>query len=53
MVLLADQLYMPIYNDNAIYAIVMSGVFMICAAVSVIYVHDDGDITAIKTKPIA
>lgn len=42
-----------IYNDNAIYAIVMSGVFMICAAVSVIYVHDDGDITAIKTKPIA
>lgn len=33
-----------IYNDNAIYAIVMSGVFMFCAAVSVMYVHDDGDI---------
>lgn len=42
-----------IFNDNAIYAIVMSGIFMLCAAVSVIYVHDDGDITAVKTKPIS
>lgn len=42
-----------IYNDNAIYALVMSGVFMICAAVSVLYVHDEGDISAIKTKPIS
>lgn len=33
-----------IYKDNAIYAIVMSGIFMFCAAVSVLYVHDDGDI---------
>jgi len=33
-----------IYNDKAIYAIVMSGIFMFCAAVSVIYVQDDGDI---------
>lgn len=42
-----------IYNNNAIYAIVMSGIFMICGAVSVLYVHDDGDINVIKTKPIA
>lgn len=33
-----------IYNDQAIYAIVMSGIFMFCAAVSVIYVQDDGDV---------
>lgn len=42
-----------IFNDNAIYALVMSGIFMLCAAVSVIYVHDDGDIKVINTKPIA
>lgn len=36
------------YNDNAIYAIVMSGIFMFCAAVSVLYVHDDADISAVK-----
>ena len=42
-----------IFNDNAIYMLVLSGLFMLCAAVSVIYVHDDGDISAIKTKPIS
>jgi len=42
-----------IYNDNAIYALVMSGIFMFCAAVSVLYVHDEGDIHATSTKPIA
>ncbi len=42
-----------IFNDNAIYALVMSGIFMLCAAVCVIYVHDDGDIKVINTKPIA
>ena len=42
-----------IYNDNAIYAIIMSGIFMICAAISVLYVHDDGDIQATSTKPVA
>ncbi|MFI5172314.1 MAG: MFS transporter [Chitinophagales bacterium] len=42
-----------IFNDNAIYALVMSGIFMLCAAISVIYVHDEGDIPAIKTKPIS
>jgi maltose/moltooligosaccharide transporter len=31
------------YNNNAIYAIVLAGVFMLCAAVSVLYVSDDTD----------
>ncbi len=39
-----------IYADNAIYALVMSGVFMFCAAVSVLYVQDDGDIAVVKSK---
>jgi len=29
------------YDNNAIYAIVLAGVFMLCAAVSVLYVSDD------------
>ncbi|MEZ5051560.1 MAG: MFS transporter [Chitinophagales bacterium] len=33
-----------LYNDNAIYAIVMSGIFMFCAAISVLYVQDKTDI---------
>lgn len=33
-----------IYNNQPIYAIIMSGVFMLCAAVSVIYVYDPGDV---------
>ncbi|MFN3940704.1 MAG: MFS transporter, partial [Chitinophagales bacterium] len=39
-----------IYNDNAIYAIVMSGIFMFCAAISVLYVHDGGDIRIKKSR---
>ena len=33
-----------VYNNQPIYAIVLSGIFMICAAVSVIYVYDPGSI---------
>jgi maltose/moltooligosaccharide transporter len=33
-----------IYNGQAIYAIFMAGVFMLCAAVSVVYVYDPGSI---------
>ena len=33
-----------IYNDKAIYALVMSGIFMFCAAISVIYVQDESDL---------
>lgn len=36
-----------IYNNQPVYAIVLSGIFMICAAISVIYVYDPG---AIKLK---
>ncbi len=39
-----------IYADNAIYALVMSGVFMFCGAVSVLYVQDDDDITVVNVK---
>ncbi len=45
--------YICIYNDNAIYAIIMSGVFMFCAAISVLYVHEEGDIQATTTKPLS
>lgn len=32
-----------IYNNQPVYALVLSGIFMLCAAVSVIYVYDPGD----------
>ena len=32
-----------IYGNQPVYAIVMAGIFMICAAVSVIYVYDPGE----------
>jgi maltose/moltooligosaccharide transporter len=37
------------YNNQPVYAIVMAGVFMICAAISVIYVYDPGAI-AVKEE---
>ncbi|MFT3946763.1 MAG: MFS transporter [Agriterribacter sp.] len=37
-----------IYNNQPIYALVMSGIFMLCAAVSVIYVYDPGEIKKMK-----
>lgn len=40
-----------VYNNQPIYAIIMSGIFMLCAAVSVIYVYDPGSIK-IKHKKI-
>ncbi len=41
-----------IYGNNAIYALVMSGVFMFCGAVSVLYVQDDDDIFIVKGKAV-
>jgi maltose/moltooligosaccharide transporter len=41
-----------IYGNQPIYAIVMAGVFMICAAVSVVYVYDPGAIRIKEQKPI-
>jgi maltose/moltooligosaccharide transporter len=34
-----------IYNNQPVYALVMAGVFLLCAAVSVIYVYDPASIT--------
>ena len=31
-----------IYNNQPVYAIVLAGIFMLCGAVSVIYVYDPG-----------
>jgi maltose/moltooligosaccharide transporter len=32
-----------LYNGQSIYAIVLAGIFMICAAISVMYVYDPGE----------
>lgn len=37
-----------IYNGQPIYAVVLAGIFMLCAAVSVIYVYDPGS----KKEPV-
>jgi maltose/moltooligosaccharide transporter len=36
-----------IYNNQPVYAVVLAGIFMLCAAVSVVYVYDPG---AVKIK---
>ena len=33
------------YNNQPVYALIMAGVFMLCAAISVIYVYDPGAIS--------
>ena len=48
--ILGGPIVHSIYNDKAIYALVMSGIFMFCAAVSVIYVQDDGDIKVVERE---
>ena len=42
-----------VYNNQPIYAIIMSGVFMLCAAVSVIYVYDPGSIKIKQEKKLS
>jgi maltose/moltooligosaccharide transporter len=37
-----------VYNNQPVYALVMAGVFMLCAAVSVIYVYDPGSVRVKK-----
>jgi maltose/moltooligosaccharide transporter len=39
-----------IYNNNAIYAIVLAGVLMLCGAVSMLYVQDGTDIRVTKVS---
>jgi maltose/moltooligosaccharide transporter len=38
-----------VYNNQPVYALVLAGIFMLCGAVSVIYVYDPGNI-AIKAE---
>lgn len=42
-----------VYNNQPVYAIMLSGIFMLCAAISVIYVYDPGAIKINKEKVIA
>ncbi|RYZ46980.1 MAG: MFS transporter, partial [Sphingobacteriales bacterium] len=42
--LVSGPMVKHLYNSQPVYALTISGVFMICAAVSVIYVYDPGDI---------
>lgn len=42
-----------VYNNQPVYAIVLAGIFMLCAAVSVIYVYDPGAIRIKEEKVIA
>jgi maltose/moltooligosaccharide transporter len=44
--LLGGSIVKHIYGGQPIYAIVLAGVFMICAAISVIYVYDPGSVKA-------
>jgi maltose/moltooligosaccharide transporter len=42
-----------IYNNEPVYAIVLAGIFMICAAISVIFVYDPGAIRIEEEKKMA
>jgi maltose/moltooligosaccharide transporter len=42
-----------VYNNQPVYAIVLAGIFMLCAAVSVIYVYDPGAIRIKEEKAVA
>jgi maltose/moltooligosaccharide transporter len=39
-----------IYNNQPVYAIVLAGIFLLCAAISVVYVYDPGAIKIKKEK---
>jgi maltose/moltooligosaccharide transporter len=45
--LIGGPMVKNIYNNQPVYAVVLAGIFMLCAAVSVVYVYDPG---AIKIK---
>jgi maltose/moltooligosaccharide transporter len=42
--LIGGPMVKNVYNNQPVYAIVLAGIFMLCAAVSVIYVYDPGAI---------
>ena len=39
-----------VYNNQPVYAIVLAGIFMLCAAISVIYVYDPVAIKITENK---
>ncbi|MFZ8458443.1 hypothetical protein ACO1MZ_14300, partial [Staphylococcus aureus] len=41
-----------LYNGQPIYAIVLAGFFMICAAISVLFVYDAGAIRILEEKKV-
>lgn len=42
-----------VYNNQPVYAIVLAGIFMLCGAISVIYVYDPGAIRIKEEKALA
>ncbi|WP_276503340.1 MFS transporter [Terrimonas pollutisoli] len=42
-----------VYNNQPVYAIVLAGIFMLCAAISVIYVYDPGAMRIKEEKALA
>jgi maltose/moltooligosaccharide transporter len=42
--IVGSPLVAHVYNNQPVYALVLAGIFMLCAAVSVIYVYDPGSI---------
>lgn len=48
--LIGGPMVKHIYNNQPVYALVLAGIFLLCAAVSVVYVYDPGDI-AIDATP--
>jgi maltose/moltooligosaccharide transporter len=47
--LIGGPMVKHIYNNQPVYALVLAGIFLLCAAVSVIYVYDPADM-AVKTE---
>jgi maltose/moltooligosaccharide transporter len=48
--LIGGPMVKHIYNNQPVYALVLAGIFMICAAISVIYVYDPADAISKKTQ---
>jgi maltose/moltooligosaccharide transporter len=48
--ILGGPMVKHLYNNQPVYALVLSGVFMLCAAVSVVYVYDPGAIRIRESK---
>lgn len=50
--LIGGPIVKNVYNNQPVYAIVLAGIFMLCAAASVVYVYDPAAIKIPKTKPM-